>query len=848
MSSTELQFEHPWLLLLAIPAFLLILLPFFRLPGRLRNTPKRLISTGIHLVVVLLLTLVLAGMSIVRSTGTQAVILLVDASDSTLSVREEMWDTAQRLRRSLGKSSFAGTVVFGGDCAYAENISTRLSPERTDATDLGGALEYAAQKLPADKVGRIILLSDGKQTNGNADTVAQYLQTQGIRIDAVYFHTPMSAPEAQISRFSGPEGAYTGRPVTFTVELDSTEAAAGTLTLYDGDSPVTTIPVGLQEGTTVLEISAQASDAGLHTYRLTLDAEADTESRNNLASACVQVAQCPSVLIISGFDTDASALQSLLEKQNTVEILTASSAPRTIERLCDYDGVILLNASADDLPKTFASLAEEYVRVYGRSLLAVGGTNTFMYGSMRDTPLEEMMPVNFSLSRTSQDDSVALMLVMDCSLSMSQQSTFLSVAKQGSIKCIEAMTANDYVGIISFNQTAVVEAPLAQNTPERKSELNRIISGLTTSQGTYYTDALALARQELLSSNAPVRHILFVSDGGPADSTYQQILPQLVNDGITLSTIGLGYSSPVLSNMAQQCGGSHYFVKEATDLPDIMLTLTKQISVNSLMTGRFTPVVAEQTELTAGIPAILPGINGYLGTTLKRGAQAPIAVEGHPLYATWQYGAGTVSCFTSDMGQAWCSSWLSGEAGPALFLRFTEQTLPDIHRDSSLTAQVTPLSNSILLEVTTATTDPALLTVSLEDVTREIPRVGTGVYRISLPASKPGSYSLLISQSNADGTAVDTLECFCSLSGTAEYDAFAEGGQALLSGICAHSGGAVTDDISQLTKVDVETISIVSDFRVLFGILIALALLSDIAVRKLRWKDLQNILLILKNR
>ena len=72
------------------------------------------------------------------------------------------------------------------------------------------------------------------------------------------------------------------------------------------------------------------------------------------------------------------------------------------------------------------------------------------------------------------------------------------------------------------------------------------------------------------------------------------------------------------------------------------------------------PVIAKESELTDKLGTTkLPKLKGYLGTTLKEEATAYITTEeGHPIYASWDYGRGKVACFTSDLNGHWSSEWL----------------------------------------------------------------------------------------------------------------------------------------------------------------------------------------------
>ena len=81
----------------------------------------------------------------------------------------------------------------------------------------------------------MILLSDGKETSGDANATAFALAKQGYRIDAVYFEsTYLDAAEMQISEVELPSDVYAGDTVDIFVTVQSNVAGeSGVLVIAD---------------------------------------------------------------------------------------------------------------------------------------------------------------------------------------------------------------------------------------------------------------------------------------------------------------------------------------------------------------------------------------------------------------------------------------------------------------------------------------------------------------------------------------------------------------------------------------------------------------------------------------
>lgn len=857
MNNIEFVFERPWLLLLFIPAFAVVLIPFLMLPANRRRYFRRIFPLICHFIIAAILVLLLAGFTVVRSSEDQSVMLLIDLSDSTAEVHEAIVERAQQIADVIDDKTPVGVLAFADDTVYSVKLGgsgkVTLKEVKSDATNIAAALEFAASEMPDGDTKRMIILSDGKETDGDAQGTAYYLSTKGVRIDAVYFDTTdIPTAEMQISSFVSPEGAYVGDEVTLTVEVQSNITGSAELTLYDNVEMIENIDVTVRSGSNVFELTTVAETSGTHSYNLILTPSDDTSDKNNEVYTYLNVAGESTVLVIADTKDNAETLKNLISAENEVTAIAAEKAPQSIVELCNYDEIILSNVDYNELPYGYDSMLDTYVATYGRSLLVVGGENTYMYGNMEDTAIEEMLPVTFELNDDDPANAVSLMLVLDCSGSMIDRGPFLSLAKQGAIKCVEALGPNDYVGVISFNHNSYVESPLIQATESNKAELTRIISGLSTEHGTYYSTALEAAYNEMADAPTEKKNVIFLSDGSPNDHGYYQVAEKLGDLGVTISTIGLGYDGQILVRIAEEGSGRYYYVEDAEDLPNIMENEAKQ-AAGSAMTGKFIPVISTVSELTDGIEdSDMPTIYGYLGTTLKDDAIAYITTDsGHPIFASWQYGVGTVACFTSDLNGNWSSDWIASEVGQMITGRMVETTVDDIHRDTSLTANVTPRGTTADIAVQTAgeDTDGTLsVTVSYDGKSEnyDFSRMGNGLYKVTVDTGDPGVYELVITQKDASGKVIDYLKSALAVSYSSEYNAFAPAGDTLLMNICRYSGGSITDDLEELSNFEVKVITSVTNPLIPLGIIAALLLIADIAVRKLKWKDVRKYLFFLK--
>lgn len=854
MSSFEIILGRPWLLFLLIPAAAIILVPFLRIPAHRRNNWKKIVPVILRMTVCILLVFCLAGLTFIMQTDSQSVVVLMDLSDSTKNSHSRIVDYANEIIDKVeGK---CGVVAFAGNCVYEvefDNVdaSATLTEVVASDTNISSAVEYAASLLPNDSNRRIILISDGKQTSGDAASAAFTLAAQGYRIDAVQIESSyLDGSEIQITDVAMPDNIYAGDAIDIAVTVDSNIKTSAELVLYNGETLVSETPVTVEKGENSFFLSTVVENAGVNPYRIQLESQSDTMLSNNLMYSYVNAAGESKILVISDDPDRVSGngnanLSAILDPLCELTVVESPNAPSTIVEMCNYDEIILSNVNARNLPDGFAGNLKSYVADFGRSVLTVGGSRTYMYGNMKGNDFEEMMPVELTLKEDQSDDIAALMLVIDISASIRR---YLPLAKQGAIQSINSMAARDYIGLISFNTHAAVSSPLVKATKRNKESMSRKISGLTTRAGTHYKEALQLAHKELLKCDATTKHVIFLSDGDPNDIGYYDVAKKMAADGITISTIALAYTSDILSELAEYGNGRYYAVETVKDLPNIMLSETEQATVNSLLEGKFTPQINSSGALTEGLEGkALPSLGGYLGVTLKEPAEALLISEAeNPVYAVWNYGLGRVASFMSDLQGEWSTEWLSSDTGRLLIERMMTTTVSDTHSESTINANFEKHGSKTLVSVeclVPSLNGSVVLDVKLpngESAEYTLTEITTGFYEGEIETVIPGVYEMKFVQSDADGITVDYLDTALAVSYSAEYDAFSESGEGLLESVTSYSGGLVAENADELAHVEMEKVDDVKDPLVPIAVICAVFMLADLILRLLRMKDVKE--------
>ncbi|HEY2596253.1 MAG TPA: VWA domain-containing protein, partial [Chloroflexota bacterium] len=484
------------------------------------------LALALRVAMAALLVLALIGISWPQVVDRQATVFVADVSASTQQAQPGMADFITRAADAKHPDDAFAVVTTAASAALSSALST-LAPstpvqlsvtQPTDGTDLASGLRLAADLLPSGYRPRIVLLSDGQETSGDAVAAARSLNARGVQVDVMPV-VPLSGPEVLVDSVATPPTVSEGDRFTIGVNLASNVNTNATVHVLVNGQPVADQAVSLTPGSTQLSFTAQAPQAGLLDVQASVDANQDTLSQNDTARSVVEVVGPPSVLIVEQRpgegDTIASALSSTGMRLNRVAV---GDMPDQLDTLGSYSAVVLADVSASSLTDAQQNTLRDYVRDLGRGLLAIGGDTSFGQGDYINTPLDDLLPVRSSVVSHQDQGRVALLLVMDTSGSMGDDPDHegtpkIDMAKQAAILSAQQLSPRDQVGIMTFDSTQHWVLPLTGVLGMPASTVQDRLAPLVADGGTDIFPALSSAFDAIKGSDARYKHIILMTDG-----------------------------------------------------------------------------------------------------------------------------------------------------------------------------------------------------------------------------------------------------------------------------------------------------------------------------------------------
>ncbi|NDJ62529.1 MAG: VWA domain-containing protein [Chloroflexi bacterium] len=677
-----MTFTTPLALLLLLLLPIIIYLGWPRLAFRRRRDIASLI---LRTLIVLLLILALAGTLAVQAADKLAVVFLVDVSDSLgPQTQADQLTYIRDALNTMGPDDEAAIVVFGGNALVerpmnnVREVTPFRSTPNTGNTDLEEAIGLGLALFPADAARRIVILSDGRQTVGDANAAARRAAATGVEISYVTF-ARQPGPEVLLADVQVPGAVGAGQSFDLSLTVEADEATPATITVLASGQIVHQESVDLRAGTNRYALPLQAGNTGFRDFQVRVDPEgADSFYQNNELSAFSRVVGPPRVLLVATDPSEASFIaEALSELDLIIDQIEPSDLPLGLAALEPYQSVILTNVSATELSTRRMELLQTYVRDLGGGLIVSGGPDTFGPGGYFQTPLEETLPIEMQLRDQQRIPQLTIAYVIDQSGSMgaaaADGSVAIELAKEAIIRSIDFLQPTDRAGVASFDTAGTW---LAQVQPVRnRLLLQDLVARLAAGGGTDILAGMNLAAQTLRTDPSPRKHIILLTDGGANPAGLVELSEELFNDhDVTTSVIAIGAgAADFLGDMATAGGGQYHAVDTAARIPTIFTTETVLATRSYIIEEEFVPTLSGLSPIMNGINAA-PPLLGYVAATAKQTAQ--VILRGpepfsDPLLVQWQYGLGRAVAFTSDATGRWAANWVAWDD----FARFWSQAV-----------------------------------------------------------------------------------------------------------------------------------------------------------------------------
>lgn len=896
MSNFQITYNHPWFLLLIIPAVLLTLIPYFRLDKRYRFTRNKIISMTCHIIAMVIAVNLLSGIGFSYEVLNEEneVILLVDVSDSGKAHDDAKEEFIRSVIDVCDEGCKIGIVKFGYGCDYSVKLTgdkasvfdQYVLSEDPDgsATALAEALKYTASLFTNKETSKIVVISDGLETDGEALLTLHEIVSEGTLIDTVLFPKEDAADIQVLSATVKETEIVIGESFSIDLLIQSNFGGgeeAAVLRLYDNEKLYGETVIGIKHGINEIPVSLAFSERGMHelTFELVTDYELfgepleDATKLNNSYRTYINLEEFENILIIERYENEATKLKEIISATKNVTDISVeadiSAFPATIEDMVAYEQIVLVNIAYADMPAGFEALLNQYVYEFGGGLLTVGGKNNYD-SEGKPVPhaynrqdiensqfFKHMLPVNAE----DYTPPIAVMLVVDTSLSMKSTGK-LDAAIDGAEVCLDALHDRDFCGIVSFSSASserLSVLPVSQR--ETISEAIKKISD-EPGGGTIFSDAIMKAGRALsVINNVERKHIVLITDGKPGDSydDYKRYIEDNVADGITMSVLTIGMDDAKkmaeMQKAAEEGGGKFYNVNNVSSIASTMYKDLTEEAIPEIQYGKeFNLTVKDKSTIFSGIDSnAIPPLAGYYGTVAKKGATVPLMGEYVPIYAVHKYGKGTVGSFMCDLGGEWSAAFVNNIVGQALVMNIVESIFPfqDIRADSIkyelksdnyahwINIHGAPEGQTVSVTVTPISPSLQHLYGAIDVTAAESNR------RFTFSVTQPGLYEIRIISSDEAGNVITEIPVYRSFSYSKEYDTFSmteEAGAKLLSELARTSGGTEIHDPVQVFESFKETLTRVFDPRPILIIVAIILILLDIAARKFKFKWLHELI------
>lgn len=901
----SINFDNVWLLFIAIPIIALVSVPFAIAVRSDNRNGHNIASLVLHILMAVLIAFAAAGTSVVAVVTKTQVFVVADVSYSAHRNLDTVDGYIKDLQGNLPRNSEMGLICFaktpvtvtelGGKIESVRTALNENNPDRVDEseTDIVTALRYAADKFSADAIKRVVLVTDGRQSDlrdGNSlKSVADELALKGVKIDAIYLDDNIDlygtddgaakVKEIQISNAEFTKNTFLNNDenrVTAYV-YSSYSVSNQPITLYRDGVVLERKLVNLAVGPNSVSFNLPADEENVYDYQIKLEGLEtgdDVCSYNNSYSFTQQVSGEVSVMLLTENVGNESYIRGLYgEECDFTSFVLGRDAenkiPVTVEQLSAYDEIVLADVDISKLKSgaTFVDSLEKVVTVLGKNLITVGDLKIQTGNDPVLAKLDELLPVQYGRN---DNDPKLYTLVVDTSRSMDFNSRLI-MAKQAAKQLVSFLNPDDQVLLVEFNGD--VRLAMDLTSAAKTQTISDAVDNLGGLQGTVIWKGLDRAYEEMkpLAARFSERQVMLITDGlsysfeGENDKI-ENVVKDMAVSNIKLSVLDVGRggggsredeTAKKLQGYAGICKGDYFYAISPKDLQDVMFTEIKDSQMDLVINARARVTrnrrnddVYENCEPESEEDYV----NGLVNSRAKGGSITVFNAEYYkpevekyvtaPLYAFRDFSSGgRVSTYTSSLVKTGSDNWKNKNQFVKNVLKSNipsekisvPYTLETKTQGSFARLQLSPL---IAYQNARATAEVVYGDGELQ--TFEMSANKEGFY-LDIDVSELGKYSVKVNYYCNNGETPYSMETAINISYKSEYDAFANFDASDLYKMVG-GNGKVSEDGKLTIENDPDEVGTYV-YSLIMPIMIACAVLfvADVTVRKLKWADIKNL-------
>ena len=480
---------------------------------------------------------------------------------------------------------------------------TSMAGLAPNASDLTNALRLAAAGRRSNDVVSRLVFTDGLGHSPSGSSLREPTPTLLIppRVE--------DRDNLRVVALQHPSHVRQGDPLEFTLDYTASRAFEPTqcLLAVDGEE-VRRWPLEPKAGTNslILKIAEWSPSLGTRSLRVSLLMD-DAEPADDAFGSTVEVLPSRSVLLVKADEAEASALLEKVLRSREILAMTCRASELS-DRLSaggfPHDLVVMDKVAAGMLSEQDVVALEARV-VDGMGLCVIPPPIRGELKSLSDSPLGRLLPmVGLSplpieeekkdpeeegapkLSDQDPDRSkeeemdaptLALLLLIDKSSSMDESSR-LKLAKAGAIATARALHPDDSIGVVVYNDRAIDVVPLqpARNLPS----IERAISSIQAGGPTDIRRALQFARASMARDNSAIKVVILLTDGHTPPFDPKPLLEKMVQEGVTVHTVGVGtgFDVGMLTQIASFGGGKGPIpARTSREIPQVMVDVASDV-------------------------------------------------------------------------------------------------------------------------------------------------------------------------------------------------------------------------------------------------------------------------------